>query len=124
MLSKHDRHDTQGVHVWWAQIDLNMYPERRREMLAHGDGVIALPQLRVNGVYVGDGNTIQEMEDFGELDEVLQAIPPPPPPSPHRCHWRHRSRPCLHYRSIKAYATGPPVTVERARPSNANRWHL
>lgn len=41
-------------------------------MLAFEDGNTSLPQLRVNGVYVGDGNFIQEMEDFGELDDVLQ----------------------------------------------------
>jgi len=58
--------------IEYEEIDLNMYPERRREMLAFGDGVTQLPQLRVNGVYVGDGNTVQEMEDFGELDDVLQ----------------------------------------------------
>jgi len=62
--------DGSGVSV--LQIDLNMYPERRREMLLHNDGIISLPQLRVNGVYVGDGNTVQELEDFGELDEVLE----------------------------------------------------
>lgn len=55
-----------------AQIDLNMYPERRRELLLFNDGVTALPQLRVNGVYVGDGETVQELEDFGELDDVLE----------------------------------------------------
>ena len=41
-------------------------------MLAHGDGIISLPQLRVNGQYVGNGGTVQELEDFGELDEVLE----------------------------------------------------
>ncbi len=55
-----------------VQIDLNMYPERRRELLLFNDGVTALPQLRVNGVYVGDGETVQELEDFGELDDVLE----------------------------------------------------
>lgn len=49
-----------------------MYPERRRELLLFKDGVTSLPQLRVNGVYVGDGETVQELEDFGELDEVLE----------------------------------------------------
>lgn len=58
--------------IAYEEVDLNMYPERRREMLAFEDGNTSLPQLRVNGVYVGDGNFIQEMEDFGELDDVLQ----------------------------------------------------
>lgn len=58
--------------IQYEEIDLNMYPERRRELLLFKDGVTSLPQLRVNGVYVGDGETVQELEDFGELDEVLE----------------------------------------------------
>lgn len=70
------------------QIDLNMYPERRRELLLFNDGVTALPQLRVNGVYVGDGETVQELEDFGELDDVLEVCCIVFPPA--ACKW-HQS---------------------------------
>lgn len=41
------------------QIDLNMEPHRRKEMLIHDDGIVALPQLRVNGLYIGSGDAVQ-----------------------------------------------------------------
>ena len=41
------------------QVDLNMEPFRRKEMTKYNDGVTALPQLRVNGVFVGGGDAVQ-----------------------------------------------------------------
>jgi len=32
-----------------------------------------LPQLHLNNKYLGDWDTLQDMEDFGELDTALQA---------------------------------------------------
>jgi len=36
-----------------------MEPFRRKEMTKYNDGVTALPQLRVNGVFVGGGDAVQ-----------------------------------------------------------------
>lgn len=54
------------------QIDLAVEPRRRSEMLAASDGVFTLPQLHLNNKYVGDWDTLQDMEDFGELDTALK----------------------------------------------------
>jgi glutaredoxin len=40
-------------------VDLNMEPLRRQEIIKFNDGVTALPQLRVNGVFVGGGDAVQ-----------------------------------------------------------------
>ena len=54
-----------------VQVDLAMDPLRREEMVAGSDGSRMLPQLHVNGKFVGDCDDIQELEDFGELSAVL-----------------------------------------------------
>ena len=41
-------------------------------MLAASDGVSSLPQLHLNDKYLGDWDTLQDMEDFGELDTAFQ----------------------------------------------------
>lgn len=55
-----------------VQIDLAVEPRRRSEMLAASDGVSSLPQLHLNNKYLGDWDTLQDMEDFGELDTALK----------------------------------------------------
>ena len=55
------------------QIDLATEPQRRSEMVSASDGVSSLPQLHLNNKYLGDWDTLQDMEDFGELDTALQA---------------------------------------------------
>lgn len=59
--------------VDYEEIDLAMEPSRRSEMLAASDGVSSLPQLHLNNKYLGDWDTLQDMEDFGELDTALKA---------------------------------------------------
>ena len=56
-----------------VQVDLALEPRRRSEMLAASDGVSSLPQLHLNNKYLGDWDTLQDMEDFGELDTALKA---------------------------------------------------
>lgn len=41
-------------------------------MLVASDGVSSLPQLHLNNKYLGDWDTLQDMEDFGELDTALK----------------------------------------------------
>lgn len=59
--------------VEYEEIDLATEPQRRLEMVAASDGVSSLPQLHLNNKYLGDWDTLQDMEDFGELDTALQA---------------------------------------------------
>ena len=40
-------------------------------MVAASEGVSSLPQLHLNDKYIGDFDTLQDMEDFGELDTAL-----------------------------------------------------
>ena len=41
-------------------------------MIAASNGVSSLPQLHLNNKYLGDWDTLQDMEDFGELDTALK----------------------------------------------------
>lgn len=41
------------------QVDLSMEPHRREAMLGGSDGLTALPQLHVNGRYIGSSEDIQ-----------------------------------------------------------------
>lgn len=41
------------------QVDLAMEPQRRDAMLAGSDGLKALPQLHVNGRYIGSAEDLQ-----------------------------------------------------------------
>ena len=65
-----DRH--QEMLVRW-QVDLAAEPKRRSEMVTASEGVTSLPQLHLNNKYLGDFDTLQDMEDFGELDAALKA---------------------------------------------------
>ena len=62
------------------QVDLASSPERRTSMLAGSGGAGTLPQLHINGTLVGDADTVQELEDWGDLDYLLRGETPPPPP--------------------------------------------
>ena len=65
--------ETSGSQVYsHVQIDLAVEPRRRSEMLVASDGVSSLPQLHLNNKYLGDWDTLQDMEDFGELDTALK----------------------------------------------------
>ena len=62
----------QGVLYEIVYIDLD--PAKRDEML-QGGNVTVLPQLHVNGVYRGDYEELQDLEDRGDLDFLLQGAP-------------------------------------------------
>lgn len=51
-------------------------------MLAGSGGVGTLPQLHVDGRLVGDADTVQELEDWGDLDYILRGETPPAPAPP------------------------------------------
>ena len=54
------------------QIDLASDPQKRRDMLAVSKGCSVIPQLHFNDNFVGDWDTVQDLEDFGELEAALQ----------------------------------------------------
>ncbi|CAL5228833.1 g12036 [Coccomyxa viridis] len=56
------------------EVDLAEEPSRRADMMLHSNGLRSLPQLHVNDKYVGDAHTVQELEDFGELEDVVNAV--------------------------------------------------
>lgn len=57
--------------VEYEEIDLSTQPGKRGDMLAGSDHNTRLPQLHVNGQFLGDADVVQELEDFGQLDAAL-----------------------------------------------------
>ena len=55
----------------YEEVDLSLTPERRDEMTAVS-GTKLLPQLHVDGKYLGDADAIQELNDEGELVKLLR----------------------------------------------------
>ncbi len=45
-------------------------------MLERSDLNITIPQVHVNGVFIGTAEDLQESEDFGELDDLLRGVEP------------------------------------------------
>lgn len=67
--------------VKYEEVDLSLNSERRATMLADSPGITQLPQLHVNGKYVGTTDEIMDMNDFGELMPVLKTSVPAPAPA-------------------------------------------
>ena len=57
--------------VQFEEVDLSLVPERREEMTGVS-GSRVLPQLHVDGKYLGDADAIQELNDEGELVKLLR----------------------------------------------------
>ena len=62
----------ESLQVAHEEVDLTLTPERRTEMLAASDGVTALPQLHVNGKFVGSTDALLELHDHGDLLPLLR----------------------------------------------------
>ncbi|GMH42921.1 hypothetical protein BSKO_10843 [Bryopsis sp. KO-2023] len=64
----------------FEEVDLAVDTERKEEMMGIS-GIKTLPQLMVNGKFVGDAQAIQELQDFNELTPVLtgEVVPPQQP---------------------------------------------
>jgi hypothetical protein len=45
-------------------------------MLEQSDCTVEVPQIHVNGRFIGSAEAIQEHEDFGELDDLLKGVDP------------------------------------------------
>jgi glutaredoxin len=62
----------------YEEVDLSdpRRRHRRLEMLGASEGEPTLPQLHVNGRYIGTADDVQEFEDWAELDSLLAGVPP------------------------------------------------
>eukprot|EP00743_Colponemidia_sp_Colp-15_P008344 GILK01009062.1.p1 GENE.GILK01009062.1~~GILK01009062.1.p1 ORF type:complete len:113 (+),score=21.04 GILK01009062.1:46-339(+) len=58
--------------VEFEVINLAMTPERREEMVRLS-GIKVVPQLFIGDEFIGNGDTVQELEDAGLLDQKLTA---------------------------------------------------
>jgi len=67
------KHILETLGIAYEEVDLVLNPSRRDAMLAASGGVKSLPQLHVGGKFIGDANTIQELQDCGELKAKLSA---------------------------------------------------
>jgi len=68
------KHILDAKKVEYEEVDLAQYHYRRQEMLAGSDGIDTLPQLQVNGRFVGTAGEVQEFEDWGELNDLLRGV--------------------------------------------------
>lgn len=62
--------------VEFREIDLSENPLDRFRMLEQSECNVVVPQLHVNGKFIGTADDIQEQEDFGELDDLLRGADP------------------------------------------------
>ncbi|GAX85563.1 hypothetical protein CEUSTIGMA_g13797.t1 [Chlamydomonas eustigma] len=62
--------DANGVK--YDEVDLILQQERRDDMLKASNGVKILPQLHINGRYIGSVDTVQELQDSQELASLLK----------------------------------------------------
>jgi glutaredoxin-related protein len=73
------RHILDAKRVAYEEVDLDAAPGRRPALeagAAAAGAEPALPQLHVNGRFVGGADEVQEFEDWGELDALLRGVPP------------------------------------------------
>ena len=61
--------------VDFTEIDVMMRPGRRREMTERAGGRRTVPQIFVDGEYVGDCTDIHDMDGAGRLDAALKIAP-------------------------------------------------
>ena len=58
--------------VDFDEIDITFHPSRHSEMLGRANGQRTVPQIFVDGEYLGDEETMAALEKRGELDAALK----------------------------------------------------
>jgi glutaredoxin 3 len=55
-------------------VEYNIWDEegRKEEMVERSGGATTVPQVFVDGTYVGDCDRLMQLEDSGELDKILE----------------------------------------------------
>jgi len=59
--------------VAFEEINLQLQPERRAEMLARSEGRYTVPQIFIDGRGIGGYDELSALESKGELDGLLAA---------------------------------------------------
>lgn len=57
--------------VTFTDIDINIEPERRAEMIQRANGGSTVPQIFVGDVHVGGCDDLYALENAGKLDALL-----------------------------------------------------
>lgn len=91
--------------VRYREIDLSENPQSRTIMLEQSDCIIEVPQIHVNGRFLGTAEDIQEQEDFGELEDLLHGEDP--------THVIERTKQAIADRLLLERENKGPVIVER-----------
>ena len=63
--------------VEYAEIDVMMAPDRRKEMLAKSGGRRTVPQIFIDGRHIGGFDELNALDKAGDLDPLLAAPPSP-----------------------------------------------
>ncbi len=58
--------------VEYEEIDVMLHPRRRAEMMARSGGRTSVPQIFVDGVYLGNCEEIYALEAAGKLASILE----------------------------------------------------
>ncbi len=58
--------------VQYQEIDVMLSPGKRREMIERSGGRTSVPQIFVDGTYVGNCDEIYELEAKGKLTGILE----------------------------------------------------
>lgn len=59
--------------VEFEEIDVMLRPGRRKEMIARTGGRTSVPQIFIDGTYLGNCDELCALEAAGKLAEVLEA---------------------------------------------------
>lgn len=61
-------------------IDISAQPHRRQEMIERSGGRTTVPEIFINGRFVGGCDDLYALDARGELDTLLQSERPAPAP--------------------------------------------
>ncbi len=65
--------------VQWEEINVDLDPGRREEMIERSGGKRTVPQIWIGGTHVGGSDELHELERAGKLDALLGRNPAPQP---------------------------------------------
>jgi len=61
--------------VPYEDIDVEVEPGRRNEMIARSGGRTTVPQIFIDGAHIGDSEDLAALERAGKLDALLGLAP-------------------------------------------------
>ena len=57
--------------IIFEEIDLSIKPEKFDEMISKSNGARTVPQMFIDGTYIGDCDHVHELDNKGKLDKIL-----------------------------------------------------